>query len=184
MKRDNLPPIRTNLTSLIAAAVTMVNFECLPATSVSQQLQELRTLRGDTNMSFAAVSGLAGRLERDALPTLAREIGTGRTDGMSGWVRAAVFAEWGKRDFMAAMHQLWKSAHLDSGHNQALYAVFRGSRPSEPAEALLHLQRMFKDHSSAVGAFTRGWAKRALREVFSEMTTTQPEKTWQILASD
>lgn len=148
------------------------------------RMGELMKHKGESGLSFRQVSDLAASLSDEKLVELAKEIGTGRTHGMRGWVRAALYAEWGKRDFAGAMKQLSGSAHLDSGHQQALYAVFRGSRPAEPAKALFHLQRMFQNHGSATGAVTRGWAKRALQDVFADLAAQQPQRAWELLTSE
>lgn len=168
----------------LVATVSQINATNVKPKSAAEQLQGLKEHRGGSELSFKQVSEMARRLNDEPLVKLAKEVGVGRTDGMRGWVRAAVFAEWGNRDFDAAMTRLSGVAHLDSGHQQALYAVFRGSRPAEPVKALFHLRRMFEDYPSAVGAFTRMWAKRALQEVFADMAAQQPDRAWQMLTSE
>lgn len=152
--------------------------------AAAKRLRELILHRGASDLTFKQVSQMAGRLSDKQVAAIGREVGVGRTDGMRGWVRSAVLAEWGGRDFKAAMTHLSGDAQLDSGHQQALYAVFRGSRPAEPEQALLHLPRMFREYPSAVGAFTRIWAMHDLRELFSEMAAKEPEQTWQLLTAD
>ena len=158
-----------------------------PATSAlspeaaDKQLRQLKELRSGSDLTFKAVSDVAADLKDGQLVQLGKDVGVGRTDGMRGWVRAAVLAEWGKRDFKATMTHLSEVSEFDSGHQQALYAVFRGSRPADPNAALIHLRQMFTEYPSAVGAFTRIWTKHALREVFSEMATQNANRTWQIL---
>ncbi len=158
--------------------------EALTPDAAAKALGELKNLKGGSEVSFDAVTGMARRLTDDELHKLSREVGVGRTEGMRGWVRAAVLAEWGRRDFNGVMQHLSKVAQLDSGHQQALYAVFRGSRPAEDAPALAHLKRMFTDYPSATGAFTRGWAKRALEDVFGELARSNPERGWRLLTTD
>ncbi len=154
------------------------------AATAAQQLRELKEDRGGSDLSFKTVSELTTRTSNEQLAQLAREVGVGRTEGMRGWVRAAVLAEWGRRDFKGAMTHLSSVAEFDRGHQQALYAVFRGSRPAAPDKALAHLQRMFTEYPSAVGAFTRGWSQRALREIFAEMAGRHPEQAWRHLTGD
>lgn len=149
--------------------------------AAATQLRDLRDVAGPSELSFQAVSDIAEQLSDDGLVKMAQDLGVGRTHSMRGWVRAALLAEWGRRDFRQAMTHLSSVSELDSGHQQSLYAVFRGSRPADAPKALAHLQHMFTEYPSAVGAFSRGWAKRALREVFAEMAARNPQQAWQFL---
>lgn len=183
------PKLSKLLTHALSLAITLglsisANGAASSPEIANRQLWQLKEHHGDSELSFGAVTELATRLNEEQLVAIAKSVGVGRTHGMRGWVRAAVLAEWGKRDFKAAMTHLSEVSEFDSGHQQALYAVFRGSRPTDPNRALEHLRRMFTEYPSAVGAFTRIWTKHSLKEVFAEMATQQPERTWKTLTKE
>ena len=98
--------------------------------------------------SFAAIEAAARKLSDEELHALIEEVWPLGVEGYAGWVRCALFAEWGRRDPEGALAYLadppllpepMRNWSWSNEERQHLFSVFRGWGEIDPEAALARL---------------------------------------------
>ena len=149
------------------------------------KISEIRALTPDSATSFASLQSLVGKLSDHDLQSLLREIGLGKTRGYDAWLRSALFAEWARRDLQAVVDYIRSpnkgGSTYDSSLQQAFFAIFRGSRPHDPEDALEHLHTLFAEHELGRCGSGSNWIEHIHLNLFQELSQIDPKKAWALL---
>lgn len=152
-------------------------------------LRHLLAKTPETDVPFEDFVLLAKALEQEKLVELLDEIGV-QKDGYKPWTRMALYREWAGRDRDTALtHFLAKHEKRGWGARaqQVVYAIWSGSRPEDPLEALRYLRGIPHDANFEVeGAAnknyrtssTTDWMKTAYERVFTELAAVDAELAW------
>lgn len=143
-----------------------------------ENLQELMRLRPDGVMRFEDVERWVKALSDDELALIADGLDFDDADGYEGWVRSAIFAEWGRRDPGAAQ-ALLQEHPLGQERNfaieQAWFAVYRGWAETD-LEAAYEALLAMGNTSSWPGA--AAW-KKAREMMFRQFTHRHGVDAWE-----
>ena len=155
----------------------------LPSSEALRGLRHLSGKRTEAGIPFDDFTDLASSLSDEDLVALAEEIGLDRLDDYAEWTRAALFAEWAERDLEAALAFFNRKRSPLAGDQGILYALYRGSRPDDPGEALAYLRSLHDDprfRRSNEGRYPLAhhgadWVRTAYRRLFAELSAADPE---------
>lgn len=136
---------------------------------------------------FEELEDLTRSLTDAELQELIAEIGFFGEQGLTGWVRSALFAEWGRRDPIAALNSL-RSRSVPKGTQnsteQALFAIYRGWAENDPAAAVARLKKGTLP-GEIDGQLTRvlsgQWTGYAYTEVFKQFAAQDESAAWEAL---
>ena len=152
-------------------------------TNAVETLRALLTKQPDSVLRFDDVVRHARALNDADVKVLAETVGLQRNDGYRPWIRSAVYAEWGRRDFAAAF-TFFKRQRNQKSRQQVLYALFLGSRPKDPQAAHAYLGSLLSgDRYQLQCALhpTNQWVQHAYRRIFAEWAAKDPEWAWTLL---
>lgn len=158
-----------------------------PAIPAEEQIRTILAGSLSDAPSFAELEKLTRSLADEELHALIAEIGWMGVQGMNGWVRSGLFAEWGRRDPVAALKSLrFKSVEKGTQHGreQALFAVYRGWSERYPAEAVAQLKKdtLSEDNKGRTTRRSSGhWVGYAYVELFRQFASQDPEGAWEAL---
>lgn len=156
-----------------------------PATASEKALAQLRRLlsEGSTvDLRFGQVDALPRDLEDEGLRQLIAEVRPLGVYGYAGWVRCALFAEWGRRDIQSVLAYLENPPPLDVPYRfpyhgweerQARYSAFRGWSEDSPYVAIGALRT--SDHPGA------HWKWFAYREAARALAAQDGLRGWNLL---
>lgn len=161
----------------------------LPSARASEALHHLLRKEPEPGDRFEEFEQLASSLNDAALLALIEQVGVEGDDGYRAWTRSALFAEWARRDLEAALAYLVEHRSRNRAGQPVLYALFAGTRPTEPEAALKYLRslhndprfRLEKGGTRSVATFNADWVKTAYRRIFTELSATNPEQAWSYL---
>lgn len=166
--------------------------QALTAQQAVLGLRHLLAKKPETDLLFHDFVLLAKALEQADIVKLLDEVGR-QKDGYKPWTRMALYREWAHRDRDAALaHFLGKHSKRGWGRtaHQAVYAIWSGSRPEDPREALNYLREIPNDpqfhvegaaHPNYLTFSNTGWVKTAYERVFEELARVDAEIAWREL---
>lgn len=159
-----------------------------PDVSPKDAVRELKGFLRDGPVSgyrFEDIERLARGLSDADLHDLIGQVGFEDWVGMPGWIRSALYAEWGRRE-PGALEELkalteGKTGQESTGVNQALYSFFRGKIEREAVTKEV-ASAIMADLVEVVGKPSYlGWTGMATRELYSAFAQNDPEAAWQAL---
>ncbi len=137
--------------------------------------------------SFDTVDRWATGLTDCELRKLIEETGMEEDKDLAGWLRCALFAEWGRRDPEAARQYL-RGFDLERERHafaQSWFSVFRGWASKDPDAALAALREFEADpplHDGVRAKIDRDDAviRCSTRAIFTALALKDPEHAWQL----
>jgi hypothetical protein len=147
-----------------------------PTASPVDRLLSLRKIPFYQAPDFEVVERWTRSLDESELRKLIEDTRQDGYRGLCGWLRCALFAEWGRRDAAAALayRETFDGNMLDDAAAQATFSIFRGWAKEDPEAALAGLKASsgpFVNHRQLeleVG-------DRVLTAIFNELATRDPE---------
>lgn len=159
-----------------------------PATTI-ERMRRLRDSAPDRAPSFDEVDTWARKLTDGELRELVGETGMEDHTGLIGWLRCALFAEWGRRDPEAAAGFLnsldWPGGNFHYAFSQSWFSLYRGWAGVDPEAARVRLESSIE----AANTFpslpgTRGFdeqAQKAARTaVYRKLAELEPDGLWDV----
>ena len=149
-----------------------------------KRLREILEADATHAPDLEAMDNLARRLSDEELQELILEVGFGTQIGVEGWVRSALYAEWGRRDPQAALARLRYAKDIDASvwaTQQALFAVYRGWAEIDPAAAVLELRNdnpIIEVSGQRLHMTDCHWIVPAYAELFRRLVAVDPEAAW------
>ena len=161
----------------------------LPSSEAARGLRNLLATEPKHDIPFEDFGLLAASLDDATLVALLDEIGLVSEEGYLVWTRSALFTEWARRDHDAALDYLKGQRSRFHVRDSVLYAIFCGSRPIEPEQALNYLRSLPEDPryrmnniSSSPLAHSRAkWVTVAIERIFAKLAAEDPERAWSFL---
>lgn len=150
-------------------------------TGLIARLRSLRDIRARDAPDFEILELWASGLPDAELTMLVEECGDDPAVGPTGWLRCALFAEWGRRDPLAALD--WLSGEISEesdgpGLAQAWFSVIRGWAAIEPETALNYCESSLDPFSGSKmnGIAMHSDATERIRPaIFAELAARDPE---------
>lgn len=161
-----------------------------PELEAAHRLRSLVHTPPDRAPDFATVDRWAGDLGDQELRRMIEAAGFDEPSDLHGWLRCALYAEWGRRDPEAALAHVgreWVGAHSqDYTHAQAAFSVFRGWASQDPESALLALEAYLPKpggtlprHGYELDSRTYDLCRSA---IFRELAVESPAHAWNLAA--
>lgn len=150
----------------------------------SSSLRHLREENPDSSYSYNSVAGMVSRLSDSDLKDWAREMGFQSSLGYDVWIRSAIYSEWARRDLDGLLAWLREPkpgvTMSDSTLQQVSFAIFEGSKPSDPVEALNHLNdlRLKIKGTHLIGGTGLQWAREAMYRTYADIAKLDHELAW------
>ncbi len=137
--------------------------------------------------SFDTVDLWATGLTDSELRKLIGETGMEEDKDLAGWLRCALFAEWGRRDPDAALSYL-RGFEFHNGKyavDQSWFSVFRGWASNYPDAALAGLREFeakipLSHREGRIDRPESYMIHYATRAIFAELAANDPEHAWQL----
>lgn len=152
-------------------------------------IDRLRALLKGESMehSFSWLQERVGELDDDQIQSLLEEVGMESPKGIEGWLRVALYAEWARRDPVAAL----AASSLDKvgdrplqwQEQQTIYGVFLGWSSVSPQDALQTLMSNVAD-ADQYNAHAPYWPDQAYREVIHQLALRDREAAWKAMPSN
>lgn len=121
---------------------------------------------------FETLEVWAGDLTDNNLLELIRESQSDSYRGLAGWLRCALYAEWGRRDPRAALDDLLKHSELaGTCGNQAVFSILRGWAEEDPDAAMAEARRMISPFSDYEGH----GPDRIIETIWFQLANRDPE---------
>jgi hypothetical protein len=138
-------------------------------------IDKLRSIR-DMDVSkaprFETLEIWAEDLTDNDLLQLLRESQSDTHAGLTGWLRCALYAEWGRRDPRAALDDLLKHPELaGTCGNQAVFSILRGWSEVDPDAAMAEARRMISPFSDYEGH----GPDRIIETIWFQLANRDPE---------
>lgn len=147
----------------------------------------LRHLQGETSDSgrkYDSIVGIVSKLSDSDLRQWALDLGFQTSRGYDAWIRSAIYSEWARRDLDGVLSWLREPmpdvTMSDSTLQQISFAIFEGSKPTDPVAALDHLNslRLKMKGGRLVGGTGLQWVKEALQRTYADMAKFDHEMAW------
>lgn len=153
---------------------------------VKSPTKRLRSLVGTPLASaprFETVERWAAALSDGELRELVDEAGMEGHAGLAGWLRCALYAEWGRRDPRAAAASLQgrgkPASNWDHARSQAWFSLYRGWAEVDPEAALASLDAATELPESAFGLNDTARSK-ARTAIYRELARRHPGDLWEL----
>lgn len=131
---------------------------------------------------FREVERWARKLDRGDLDRLLESLDTTSAEGIGGWVRSALFAEWARRDPQAVLAHLVQQPIDDqrsAALSQAWYALFRAWGEGNPTEAY-EAWRAVEAREERLGEEV---TRRITASLVSTLAREDAKATWDMISS-